>query len=230
MAIPPPMAFPGGGGFNEAGPSGPQSGQPIQSSWFQQNAPGGAQTGGDLQAKIKELMGQGLWGQQLTDALKAAGFQDNGLYYGGNNTVGFGNFYVTPDGSVVPRGPEAGGGSAYGGGQGMPLQQQLGLNPGYGIFQNLNGGMTPQQILQGNPGYQFAVDQGNQGIQRSAAAKGTLLTGGTLKDLAQFNTGLASQNYNNIFGQQLGLAGLGSNIYNSQVQNNQNLAQLGKPS
>ncbi len=45
------------------------------------------------------------------------------------------------------------------------------------------------------PGYQFALQQGLQGVERGAAAKGTLLTGGTLKGLAQYGSGLASQTY-----------------------------------
>ncbi len=54
-----------------------------------------------------------------------------------------------------------------------------------------------------SPGYQFAFDQGQRAVQNSAAAKGTLLTGGTLKDLAQFGTGLADQTYGNVFNRAL---------------------------
>src|SRR5260221_500726 len=37
-----------------------------------------------------------------------------------------------------------------------------------------------------DPGYQFRIQQGEEGLQRSAAAKGLLRTGGTLKDLIQY--------------------------------------------
>lgn len=53
------------------------------------------------------------------------------------------------------------------------------------------------------PGYQFALDQGNQGLQRSAAAKGGLLSGGALKDISSYNVGMADQNYQNVFGNAL---------------------------
>lgn len=51
------------------------------------------------------------------------------------------------------------------------------------------------------PGYQFAQQQGEQGIERGAAAAGGAFTGGTLKSLAGFDTGLADSTYNNRFAQ-----------------------------
>lgn len=46
-----------------------------------------------------------------------------------------------------------------------------------------------------DPGYQFRLDQGNKGVQASAAAQGGVLSGGTLKALARFNSDEASQEY-----------------------------------
>ncbi len=48
-------------------------------------------------------------------------------------------------------------------------------------------------------GYQFAMGEAEKGLQRGAAAQGTLLTGGTLKDLASLDTNLADQNYQNVY-------------------------------
>lgn len=45
------------------------------------------------------------------------------------------------------------------------------------------------------PGYQFAQQEGLNALQRSAAAKGDLLTGGTLKDITNYGQGLADTNY-----------------------------------
>jgi len=94
---------------------------------------------------------------------------------------------------------DASGGAADGGSLGR-LGQGFGgyLDPFTGEFHAPN-----LAELEGTPGYQFARDQGLQAIDRSAAAKGTLLTGGTLKDLAGFAGGIASQNYNNVFAQGL---------------------------
>ena len=54
--------------------------------------------------------------------------------------------------------------------------------------------------FQADPGYAFRMQQGNQAIQGSAAARGGLLSGGVLKDMAGYSQGLASQEYGNAFG------------------------------
>lgn len=46
-----------------------------------------------------------------------------------------------------------------------------------------------------NPGYQFALDQGLQGINRAAAAGGNLASGNTLAAAAGYGTNLANQYY-----------------------------------
>lgn len=65
--------------------------------------------------------------------------------------------------------------------------------------------------LQSMPGYQFALTQGQQGVDRSMAARGLGQSGGEMKDIDQFSQGLAEQNYNNLFGQMRDLAGMGQN-------------------
>jgi predicted ribonuclease toxin of YeeF-YezG toxin-antitoxin module len=51
-----------------------------------------------------------------------------------------------------------------------------------------------QAALQQTPGYQFALQQGETGIENAASATGGV-GGNTLAALDQFNTGLASQTY-----------------------------------
>lgn len=63
--------------------------------------------------------------------------------------------------------------------------------------------LTSDQILAEDPGYQFRSQQGLDAIQRAAAAKGVLQTGGTLSSLADYNSGLASQEYANAFQRHL---------------------------
>lgn len=54
----------------------------------------------------------------------------------------------------------------------------------------------PQQYqYQADPGYQFRLQEGNKAIQRAAAAQGAAGGGGTAKALAQYGSGLASQEY-----------------------------------
>lgn len=60
-----------------------------------------------------------------------------------------------------------------------------------------------------SPDYQFALQQGTQAMQRSAAAGGTLLSGGQLKAGQEFGQGLASQQYGNYYNRLLSLSQLG---------------------
>lgn len=88
--------------------------------------------------------------------------------------------------------------------------------------------------LQQDPGYLFDLQQGNQAVQRAAAASGTLGSGGTLKSIANYTTGLASQEVNNAYtryttdqtnqyNRLAGIAGLGQTAVNqvNQAQTNQ---------
>lgn len=52
-------------------------------------------------------------------------------------------------------------------------------------------------------GYQFRSSEGQKGLERSAAARGLLRTGGTLKDLAAWNQNFASEEYSNVFNRAL---------------------------
>jgi hypothetical protein len=57
---------------------------------------------------------------------------------------------------------------------------------------------TAQQA-EATPGYQFQLQQGEQAIQRSAAAQGGLLSGGTAKALNNYAQGVASGNYQQVY-------------------------------
>ena len=65
--------------------------------------------------------------------------------------------------------------------------------------------------FQTDPGYQFRMDEGTKALDRSAAAKGTLLSGAQTKATQAFGQGLASEEYGNYFNRLMGLAGLGAN-------------------
>lgn len=54
-----------------------------------------------------------------------------------------------------------------------------------------------------SPGYQDAIKQAQQALARSAAANGTLLTGGTAKALQQQAVSYANQNYQNVYNNSL---------------------------
>lgn len=60
-----------------------------------------------------------------------------------------------------------------------------------------------------SPGYQFRKEEGTKGLERSAAARGGAFSGNALKALAEFNSGLASNEFGNYFNQLASIAGLG---------------------
>ena len=53
--------------------------------------------------------------------------------------------------------------------------------------------------FQADPGYAFRQSEGMKALERSAAARGNLLSGGTLKGIQRFGQELASQDYGNAF-------------------------------
>lgn len=102
-------------------------------------------------------------------------------------------------------------------------QQQL-------IYENARGDLKPYQDLgltgiaglnalaagdysgfQNSPDYQFALQQGLQGVDRSAASRGALYSGGQLADLNNYAQGMASQNLGTYRNFLTGLAGMGQN-------------------
>jgi len=55
-----------------------------------------------------------------------------------------------------------------------------------------------------NPYISFAQTQGQQALERSAAARGGVISGGALKDISDYITGTAQQNWNNAASQAIG--------------------------
>jgi hypothetical protein len=70
---------------------------------------------------------------------------------------------------------------------------------------------------QNDPGYQFRLNQGEQALQNSAAARGGLLSGNTGEALQQYGQDYASNEYGNVYNRSLGQY---QQAYN-QFQNNQ---------
>lgn len=86
-----------------------------------------------------------------------------------------------------------------------------------------------------DPGYQFSLDQGTQALQRSAAAKGGLMSGAALKDLSTYAQGTAGQEYqsvydryntnqNNLYSRLAGVSNSGQGAANNVAASGQNTA------
>lgn len=94
------------------------------------------------------------------------------------------------------------------------LSQQLA--PGGGLTQSYAPFTAPNpQGVANTPEYQFAAQQGGRAIENSAAARGTDLSGGTLKDLNTFGQGLASNQYQNAFQNALQSYNTNFNTFNT---------------
>lgn len=86
-----------------------------------------------------------------------------------------------------------------GGGAVMSLSDML--NPGGELAQSWDKEFkAPTEVdEQNDPGYQFRMKQGQQAIERSAAAKGGVLSGGTLKALSRYGQDYGSNEYQNVY-------------------------------
>jgi len=95
----------------------------------------------------------------------------------------------------------------------------------------LKSGSYSGGLLTGNydafkasPGYEFNLSEGVNALDRSAAARGRLSSGGHEKEIMRYGSGLASNEYNNYINQLFSVAGLGQNATNTGVQAGQNAA------
>jgi hypothetical protein len=71
-----------------------------------------------------------------------------------------------------------------------------------------------------SPGYQFRFNEGQRAVESGGAARGMLMSGGTLKDLTRFGQGIASDDFNDQFNRTASVAAGGQQV-------NSTLGQLG---
>ncbi len=153
----------------------------------------------DLPGLVQFLNSHGL---QATQATHAGGqLSDDKIILNGG-MWDLGSSFGAPGGSwfdspaVDYNDPNAGG--SGGGGSNTNLSPQ---NLSTGWTQAFNAPSAEDAM--NSPGIQAALKMGEQAIQRSAASKGTLLTGGTLKDLTSFANDLGSQAYGDVWGRAM---------------------------
>src|SRR5208337_658901 len=111
-------------------------------------------------------------------------------------------------------------------------QQSLGVgaDTSLGSALGTNGQPANYSGFENMPGYQFAVQQGTQAINRQAAAMGSAYTPNTSAAVGQYVTGTAMIDYNTYINQLMGAAGLGSTantgIANPTYQTGANISTL----
>jgi hypothetical protein len=244
----------GAGAMTDAGDWFSQQGAPTGGGYTGPDIAGGGYTGGaappggqNYQQIVESLMG----GSNDPETLRqiAPQLAQYGITLSNPNASGDLSKIILPDGTpirVIGAGeghavwnPQPGnwgpGGVPQGGqsGTGMSPLGALagGLDPSAAGRLGYSGGLGLNVDVTQDPSYQFRVQQGQQALERSAAAKGTLLTGGTAKALARYGQDLASTEYGNVYNRALGenTAAYGRLFGEQQNRNNQlmSLANLG---
>lgn len=70
--------------------------------------------------------------------------------------------------------------------------------------------------VQNDPGYQFTQAQGEQALNRSLGARGSLFSGAALKEAADYNQGLAARFYQDAYNRNQNQIGQQNDIYGNQ--------------
>jgi hypothetical protein len=124
----------------------------------------------------------------------------------GDDIPGDGPVTPEPDPTVVASG---GGGNNNGGGGGYTSTKPTYNIPGVPKFNPGPNFDAPDfnkptaDDAANEAGYQFRLRGGTEALERSAAARGVLRTGGTLTDITEYGQNFASQEYNNVFNRAL---------------------------
>lgn len=92
------------------------------------------------------------------------------------------------------------------------------VDPNTGSFIGSPSGKPNMSSFFTSPDYSFNLQQGQQAVDRSAAARGGLLSGAAVKAGQRFASGLASNEYNNYVNRLMAQAGLGQNANSQSIQ------------
>lgn len=123
--------------------------------------------------------------------------------------------------------------SAYADAQNILNPYLVGGQQGYGLLNNLlgvNGTGAQQQAFQNyqqGPDVKFRMQQGIDAIDNSSAARtGGVLSGGLLKRLQEFGTGVATQDLGNYLNRLAGTSAMGQQAANTLTGARYNTANL----
>ncbi|KKL97736.1 hypothetical protein LCGC14_1831460, partial [marine sediment metagenome] len=170
--------------------SGAQSGADIPQMHIQPD--GTVRPGAD----IPQLQAGPTYGAQ-GDYINSSLPDKNDIKYGDSQlpvgTGGFANTALGGETGVVPFGNQ--GGATIDNATGAPLENPGGVEGGYNF-------MT-------DPGYGFRIGEGERALERSAAARGGLLSGGYGRKLTRYAQDYASNEYTNVYNRISNIARLG---------------------
>ena len=75
--------------------------------------------------------------------------------------------------------------------------------------------LQPGYDYTASPGYQFRFNEGQRAVESGGAARGMLMSGGTLKDLTRFGQGVAADDFNQQFNRVASVAAGGQQANNT---------------
>jgi hypothetical protein len=185
-------------------------------------------------AGLAKAFAMGLRGQAAVDWTNANGYPGIAFYADKNQ-------YGLPDGQYIAPNPSnpntfdliqrtgteggsSGGNAANPGALPVTDFGGIGSSPSPYVNPTWTGGPAPtaptltsftvptEAQLEASPGYESRRAAGQLGMERSAAAQGSVLSGGTQQALARYNQDYASNEYANLFGQTLS-----ANVNNNNV-------------
>ena len=191
----------------------------------QGSQPGGIQFGADGKPKtFQQMFGFTPTRLQLTrgDGLTPEQRQYNDAYNAAyNKPSGISNIaggILDVAGAAIPafgalRAGANVGNSLIGGGSnnatGAPNDPGMSSATDYTANNPTSQGPADMSVFTQSPDYQFRRDEGNRDIGNSFAARGGALSGNALRGITDFNSNLASGEFNNFVQRQLQMAGLG---------------------
>lgn len=82
--------------------------------------------------------------------------------------------------------------------------------------------------FQADPGYQFRLSEGQRGIEFGAASRGRSVSSATLRNLAKYNSGMASQEYGQAYGRYQDRLNRLGQLANMGFQATTNLGNIGQ--
>jgi hypothetical protein len=83
------------------------------------------------------------------------------------------------------------------------------INPATGFPNENPGGTEGGYQFQTDPGYQFRFEEGQRALDRGAAQRGGLLSGGYARKAIRYGQGFASNEFGNVYNRIANIAGLG---------------------
>lgn len=87
-----------------------------------------------------------------------------------------------------------------------------------------NAMLQPGYDYTASPGYQWRLNEGLRGVENSAAARGLLQSGGTLKGIDKYGQGFAANDFQDQFNRQMAVAAGGQQATQAGVAAGQNSA------